>query len=83
MQEKQINTKKSFLAQHWLLVVAIIYLLLPVDLVPDTIPVLGLLDDAGLLLVQLLQEYNRWRRDGVVNKYSTPEVEVKDGEIVE
>lgn len=83
MQENQIKTKKSFLAQHWLLVVAIIYLLLPVDLVPDTIPVLGLLDDAGLLLVQLLQEYNRWRRDGVVNKYSTPEVEVKDGEIVE
>lgn len=83
MQEKQINTKKSFLAQHWLLVIAIIYLLLPVDLIPDTIPVIGLLDDAGLLLIQLLQEYYRWRRDGVVNKYSTPEVEVKDGEIVE
>lgn len=83
MQENQVKTKKSFLAQHWLLLVAIIYLLLPVDLVPDTIPVLGLLDDAGVLLIQLLQEYNKWRRESEVERESTPEGEIKEGEIVE
>lgn len=33
----------------WLAVAAGVYLLLPVDLIPDMIPILGLTDDAALI----------------------------------
>ncbi len=41
------------------LVVAIVYLVIPVDLAPDAIPVLGYLDDAALLITILTQAI-RW-----------------------
>lgn len=41
------------------LVVAIVYLIIPVDLAPDAIPVLGYLDDAALLITILTQAI-RW-----------------------
>ena len=42
-------------AQRLLLILAIIYVLSPVDIVPDTFPVIGWLDDAGIILAEIAQ----------------------------
>lgn len=77
-------TKKSFFEEHWLLIVIIAYIILPIDLIPDRFPILGTLDDAGLLLVHILEEYSKWRKNNEGKKTSsTDESDVKEGEIVE
>ena len=49
--------------KKWLIVVAVLYLLLPFDLVPDFLGFgLGLIDDA-LLIVLLTHLHRRWRRE--------------------
>ena len=49
---------------------ALIYILSPIDLVPDAIPGAGFLDDASVLLICLragakddIKEYNKWRKE--------------------
>ncbi len=47
-----------------LVVAALVYVVWPLDLIPDVIPVLGLADDAGLLFIvarKLQDELNRFR----------------------
>jgi hypothetical protein len=49
--------------KKWLIVVAVLYLLFPLDLVPDYLgPGLGLIDDA-LLIVLFTHLYRRWQRE--------------------
>jgi uncharacterized membrane protein YkvA (DUF1232 family) len=48
---------KRFFKDNWLLVVAIIYLIIPVDLLPDIIPVLGKLDDSSIMVIELIKRY--------------------------
>jgi len=49
------------------IVSTLIYILSPVDLIPDTIPVIGHIDDIALLLLVLklihsdVEEYKKWR----------------------
>lgn len=79
----KMEKKKSFLEEYWLLIVVIIYILLPIDLIPDRVPLIGTLDDAGLLLVHIIQEYNRWRRENEGKEVSgTSKSKVQEGEIV-
>lgn len=46
---------------------ALLYVLSPVDLIPDALPVIGVVDDAAVVSVclalveQQLQEYKRWK----------------------
>ncbi len=42
-------------AQRLLLALAIIYVLSPVDIVPDAMPIVGWLDDAGIILAEIAQ----------------------------
>jgi len=72
----------TFLSRNWLLIVAIIYLILPFDLIPDAIPVLGSLDDTALLIINLIQKYILWRRENEQAESRT-KGNVKEGEIVE
>ncbi len=53
MKEKN----KNFLKKHWLDIIAIIYLLLPIDLIPDAIPLFGFTDDVFLIIIDLIKTY--------------------------
>ncbi len=48
---------KDFLKRYWLFIVAIVYIIVPVDLVPDVIPFLGGLDDATIVILGLIRQY--------------------------
>ena len=56
---------KKFLKRYWLFILAIIYIFIPTDLVPDAIPLLGGLDDSTLVILGLIREYvvNRKRKE--------------------
>ncbi len=51
---------------------ALLYVLSPIDLIPDFVPVIGLLDDAAVVALCLraidgdLQAYKKWKIDNVV-----------------
>jgi len=42
--------------------VAVIYILLPVDLISDVIPVFGALDDSTLIILGLIKQYLDYRK---------------------
>jgi uncharacterized membrane protein YkvA (DUF1232 family) len=49
---------KKFLKENWLLVVGLLYLISPIDFISDIIPIVGTVDDAGLLLIELIRRYS-------------------------
>ena len=63
------------------IVVSLIYFLSPIDLIPDTIPGAGLLDDAAVIagciaLVRTdLEDYRIWRKDNGVEFDDIPDYE--------
>lgn len=46
---------KKFLKDNWLLIFALLYVLSPLDFLPDPIPLFGTADDAGLLFIELIR----------------------------
>ncbi len=77
--------KKKFFEENWVLFVIFLYILLPVDLIPDSIPILGSLDDAGFLLIHIIGEYLKWKKANVEKESKSSaksDGEVFDGEIV-
>jgi uncharacterized membrane protein YkvA (DUF1232 family) len=50
---------KDFLKKNWMVIVALVYLLSPVDFIPDVLPVLGASDDVLVLLATL---FIKWRQ---------------------
>lgn len=55
--EQKQNKFVQLIKKRWFLILAIIYLIAPVDLIPDVIPIFGKVDDATLLLVDLVRSY--------------------------
>jgi len=53
---------KRFFKDRWIIVVALIYLILPIDFVNDAIPLLGNVDDFTVLLVGLIKEYADYKK---------------------
>lgn len=56
------NTRKTFLGRKWPFILAILYVLLPIDFIPDILPV-GALDDTAVLILELIRQYNQHRND--------------------
>lgn len=59
MEEQKLSLIKRLhnnpKAQRLLMVLAIIYVLSPLDIVPDAMPLVGWLDDAGIILAEIAQ----------------------------
>ncbi|MCB9681638.1 MAG: DUF1232 domain-containing protein [Alphaproteobacteria bacterium] len=46
----------------WLLAAALVYDVMPLDLIPDAVPLVGLADDVGVTGMLLLAALVAWRR---------------------
>jgi uncharacterized membrane protein YkvA (DUF1232 family) len=51
-----------FIKKYWIFFVAVIYILLPVDLIPDVIPIFGGIDDSSLVILGLIKQYLEYRK---------------------
>ncbi len=51
-----------FLKKNWKIIFAITYIVLPFDLVPDILPVIGVSDDLFILLLTLGIQYFEYRK---------------------
>ncbi|WKZ30999.1 MAG: YkvA family protein [Candidatus Dojkabacteria bacterium] len=52
----------TFVKNNFLLIAAIIYLLIPIDFLPDVVPILGYGDDVVLLAAGLLRSYVKYKQ---------------------
>jgi len=52
-----VDNVKNFLKENWLLIIALLYLIWPIDAIADVIPVAGQTDDAILFLIEMIR---RW-----------------------
>lgn len=60
---------KKFLQKNWLLIAAIIYLILPIDFIPESLfGPLGLTDDVGVLVIELVRRYFSSRKESLPEK---------------
>ena len=63
------------------IVIALIYFLSPVDLLPDVVPVVGYLDDGAVIIGCLsfamtdLKDYRKWRKDNGYEIEDLPDYE--------
>ncbi|KXK25823.1 MAG: hypothetical protein TR69_WS6001001429 [candidate division WS6 bacterium OLB20] len=53
----------SFLKRYFVLIVSLIYLIWPIDILPDLFGPIGLIDDAGVLLLAVIAEVVRYLRE--------------------
>ncbi len=53
----------KFLKRHWLLIISLIYLIWPIDVISDFFGPVGLIDDAGVLLLAFIAEFLRFMAD--------------------
>ena len=58
-----VNEIKNFIKENALLVFAILYLLSPIDLIPDLLPVLGIVDDLFVLILTLIYKYHIYKKN--------------------
>jgi uncharacterized membrane protein YkvA (DUF1232 family) len=54
---KKENNSNSFLRKNWFLIVAVVYVFIPLDIIPDRIPLIGTLDDTMLLIIEIVRRY--------------------------
>lgn len=52
-----------FFKKYWIFFLAIIYILLPTDFIPDVIPLLGGVDDSFVVILGLIKRYVDYRKD--------------------
>ncbi|KKU49736.1 MAG: hypothetical protein UX73_C0028G0003 [candidate division WWE3 bacterium GW2011_GWC1_47_10] len=72
---------KLFLKNNWMLVAAILYALLPFDIIPDVLLPVGFADDLGVLIVTLLLRYLKHRKGTIL--HTDVKEDILDGEVVE
>ena len=62
IEQTKAQDVKVFLKENWMLIAAVIYLMFPVDILPDIVPVLGVGDDALVLIGSLLIKYAKFKK---------------------
>lgn len=54
---------KNFIKTNWLLILTIIYVISPVDIIPEMfVPIAGNVDDAGVVFIELLRRYYEYKK---------------------
>ncbi len=63
MEIKQATPQiPTFWSKNWFLIVVIIYVFIPIDLIPDRLPLLGTLDDTGMIIIEVLRRYANYKK---------------------
>lgn len=57
-----IRQVPTFWSKNWFLIVALIYVFIPIDLIPDRLPLLGTLDDTGMIIIEVLRRYANYKK---------------------
>ena len=70
------HNREQFLKKNWLILLAVLYFFIPIDLIPDILPVVGLGDDILVLLATGIIKYMKHRRGNKKEK-------IMEGEIIE
>ncbi|OGC46217.1 hypothetical protein A3J98_01895 [candidate division WS6 bacterium RIFOXYC1_FULL_33_10] len=52
-----------FLKKYWMFFLAIVYILIPTDLIPDVIPLFGGVDDSLFVVLGLIKRYLDYRKE--------------------
>ena len=52
-----------FLKKYWIFILAVVYIIVPTDLIPDVVPLFGSLDDSVLVILGLLKRYLDYRKE--------------------
>jgi len=66
----------KFIKQNWILILSILYILSPIDFLPEfLIGPLGLVDDLGLVILLILKAIYNYRKD---SKKDTQLIGIKD-----
>lgn len=63
-EEKQAKPRSlvDFAKKHWIPIVSILYVLFPIDIIPDFLPVAGAADDITVLLFGLYKAYVEYKK---------------------
>lgn len=56
------STFMDFLKDNWLIVVVLLYVFIPIDFIPDRLPLIGNLDDTSLILVEAVRRYADYKK---------------------
>lgn len=70
-----MNSAKKFFKENWLIILAIIYLIWPIDIIPDVVPVAGQTDDSILLVIEMIRRW--YLRKGEISN-SNKEITTQD-----
>ncbi len=54
---------RRFLQKNWVLIIAILYVLSPIDVLPDFLPLVGYSDDLLVLIGSLLIGYVQYKKE--------------------
>ena len=57
-----MNMFKDFLKKNWQYALVLVYILFPIDVIPDSIPLVGNVDDSILLLLSFVKQYTDFKK---------------------
>lgn len=68
--------------ENWLLLLAIVYILSPIDAIPDWLPVVGQADDLLVLLFEIVDRVRKFKNkrviEGQIDDFEESETEISN-----
>jgi uncharacterized membrane protein YkvA (DUF1232 family) len=59
---------KEFIKKRWPILLALLYLILPIDIISDGVPFLGTVDDSAVLLATIIKQYIDFQKESKEEK---------------